>query len=107
MSVVRAVLFDLDGTLADTAPDLGGALNLLLAEIGAPAVPLAVSRPLTSSGARGMLKAGLGLVPEPVGLDDFGMGPESLAEALRRSARAVIVTPRAQNPTHELVAPER
>ncbi len=36
MTAVRAVLFDLDGTLADTAPDLGGALNLLLREIGAP-----------------------------------------------------------------------
>jgi phosphoglycolate phosphatase len=64
MKAIRAVLFDLDGTLADTAPDLGGALNLLLAEIGAPPVPLDVSRPLTSSGARGMLKAGLGLGPE-------------------------------------------
>jgi phosphoglycolate phosphatase len=64
MSAVRAVLFDLDGTLADTAPDLGGALNLLLAEIGAPPVPLEVARPHTSSGARGMLKAGLGLTPE-------------------------------------------
>jgi phosphoglycolate phosphatase len=64
MTSVRAVLFDLDGTLADTAPDLGGALNLLLAELGASPVPLEVSRPLTSSGARGMLKAGLGLGPE-------------------------------------------
>jgi phosphoglycolate phosphatase len=64
MRAVHAVLFDLDGTLADTAPDLGGALNLLLAEIGAPAVPLEVARPLTSSGARGMLKAGLGITPE-------------------------------------------
>lgn len=64
MTTVRAVLFDLDGTLADTAPDLGGALNRLLAEIGAPQVPLEVARPLTSSGARGMLKAGLGLTPD-------------------------------------------
>jgi len=64
MTAVRAVLFDLDGTLADTAPDLGGALNLLLREIGAPEVPLEVARPLTSSGARGMLKAGLGLTPD-------------------------------------------
>jgi phosphoglycolate phosphatase len=64
MSRIRAVLFDLDGTLADTAPDLGGALNRLLAEIGAPQVPLEVARPLTSSGARGMLKAGLGITPE-------------------------------------------
>jgi len=45
------------------------------------------------------LVSGLGLVPEPVAVDDFGMRPESLEEALRRSVRAVIVTPRAQNPT--------
>lgn len=64
MSTLRAVLFDLDGTLADTAPDLGGALNRLLAELGRPTLPLELSRPLTSSGARGMLKAGLGLTPE-------------------------------------------
>jgi phosphoglycolate phosphatase len=64
MNGVRAVLFDLDGTLADTAPDLGGALNRLLDEIGAPTVALEVARPLTSSGARGMLKAGLGITPD-------------------------------------------
>jgi 2-phosphoglycolate phosphatase len=62
--VIRAVLFDLDGTLADTAPDLAGALNRLLAELGHPTVSLEATRPLTSSGARGMLKAGLGITPE-------------------------------------------
>mgnify|MGYP006286201971 CR=1 FL=1 len=61
---MRAVLFDLDGTLADTAPDLGAALNRLLAELGKPTLPLAISRPHTSSGARGMLLAGLGISPE-------------------------------------------
>lgn len=64
MTSVRAVLFDLDGTLADTAPDLGAALNRLLAEMGKPPLPLAISRPHTSSGARGMLLAGLGISPE-------------------------------------------
>ena len=62
--MIRAVLFDLDGTLADTAPDLARALNVLLGERGLPAVPLALTRPLTSSGARGMIKAGFGLTPE-------------------------------------------
>ncbi|MFO1364608.1 MAG: HAD-IA family hydrolase [Burkholderiales bacterium] len=58
---IRAVLFDLDGTLADTAPDLAGALNALLAERRRPPVPVAAARPATSSGARGMLRIGFGI----------------------------------------------
>ncbi len=58
---IQAVLFDLDGTLADSAPDLALALNLLLAEHGRDAVPLTITRPHTSSGARGLIKAGFGL----------------------------------------------
>lgn len=61
MSTIKAVLFDLDGTLADSAPDLALALDLLLAEHGRPAVPLAITRPHTSSGARGLIKAGFGI----------------------------------------------
>jgi len=45
------------------------------------------------------LTAALGLVCEPVAIDDFGMIPEDLERALARSVRAVILTPRAQNPT--------
>jgi N-acetyl-D-muramate 6-phosphate phosphatase len=61
---VRAVLFDLDGTLADTAPDLAGALNALLRERGKEPIGFEQARPLTSMGARGMIKAGLGIGPE-------------------------------------------
>ncbi len=60
---VKAVLFDLDGTLVDTAPDLGGALNLLLRRYDKPELPLSRSRPLVSMGARGMLEIGFGLTP--------------------------------------------
>lgn len=59
----KAVLFDLDGTLADTAPDLGGALNRLRQEHDLPLLPLAELRPHTSAGTRGMLRAGFGLTP--------------------------------------------
>lgn len=59
----EAVLFDLDGTLADTAPDLGGALNQLLLEQGLGPLPMDQLRPHVSSGARGMIGAGLGITP--------------------------------------------
>lgn len=59
----EAVLFDLDGTLADTAPDLGGALNALLREQGREPLPLVQLRPHVSSGARGLIGAALGITP--------------------------------------------
>lgn len=59
----RAVLFDLDGTLVDSAPDLAAAANALRAAHGRPPLPYANYRPLASSGARGMLAAAFGLAP--------------------------------------------
>jgi 2-phosphoglycolate phosphatase len=58
---VRAVLFDLDGTLADTAGDLAGALNRVRADRSLPLIPLDVLRPHASHGARGMLGAAFGI----------------------------------------------
>jgi N-acetyl-D-muramate 6-phosphate phosphatase len=57
----EAVLFDLDGTLADTAPDLSGATNRLLREQGLQPQDLATLRPYTSSGVRGLLHAAFGI----------------------------------------------
>ena len=57
----EAVLFDLDGTLADTAPDLCGTVNILLAEEGRPQQPFASLRPHTSQGVRGLLGKGFGI----------------------------------------------
>ncbi len=69
MAKVQAVLFDLDGTFADTAPDLGRALNRLRADQGLKPLPIAIMRAHASSGARGLLKAGFGLTPESEGYD--------------------------------------
>ena len=60
----RAVLFDFDGTLADTAADLSRALNQLRKARGEAELPLAALRPYASSGARGLIGAGLGILPE-------------------------------------------
>lgn len=63
MSAFSAVLFDLDGTLADTAPDLGYALNRQRLARGMPELPIEAVRAHASSGARGLLKAGFNLNP--------------------------------------------
>jgi phosphoglycolate phosphatase len=62
------VLFDLDGTLLDTAPDMGQALNRLLHEHGRNLLPLATMRPVVSHGTRGLLELGFGITP---GHDEF------------------------------------
>lgn len=63
LAMVQAVLFDLDGTFADTAPDLGGALNRQRVARGLAPLPLADIRPHASAGARGLLHVGFGLSP--------------------------------------------
>ena len=60
----EAILFDLDGTLADTAPDLAAALNKLRASRGLQPAPYESLRPYASAGARGLIGAGLGLGPD-------------------------------------------
>lgn len=61
---IRAVLFDLDGTLVDTAPDLGYALNLQRGRHGLPPLADTVIRPQASHGARGLLGVGFDLHPD-------------------------------------------
>ncbi len=61
---MRAVLFDLDGTFADTAPDLARAINTMRAERKLPPLPVEATRPVTSTGARGLLRAGFGMMPD-------------------------------------------
>lgn len=61
---VRAVLFDLDGTLIDSAPDLGAAADKMRTDRAMPSLPLSHYRPLAGAGARGMLKLAFGMDPE-------------------------------------------
>lgn len=64
MLPVSAVLFDLDGTLADSAGDLAGAVNRIRRERGLEPVPVEALRPHASAGARGLLGAGMGVTPD-------------------------------------------
>ena len=61
---IKAVLFDLDGTLVDTAPDLGHALKLQRTRHGLAPLADEIIRPQASHGARGLLGLGFGLHPE-------------------------------------------
>ncbi|MEO8407251.1 MAG: HAD-IIIA family hydrolase [Oxalobacteraceae bacterium] len=67
--IPRAILFDLDGTLADTAPDLAAAVNLLRTARGLIPTPYEALRPVASSGARGLIGAAFGLKPEDEGYE--------------------------------------
>lgn len=62
--MIQAVLFDLDGTLADTAPDLGHTLNLQRERHGLPPLAQKTIRPYASHGTRGLFEIGFGLKPE-------------------------------------------
>jgi phosphoglycolate phosphatase len=59
MTSSRTVVFDLDGTLVDTAPDLINALNIVLAREGLPPMPLASARNMIGGGARKLIERGL------------------------------------------------
>jgi phosphoglycolate phosphatase len=63
MTVRPVVLFDLDGTLVDSAPDLAGAANDLRAAHGLPPLPLSGLRPMVGAGARGMVGIAFGVQP--------------------------------------------
>ena len=63
LPVPRAVLFDLDGTLADTAPDLANAVNKMRQDRGLPLTPYELLRPMASAGARGLIGVAFGIQP--------------------------------------------
>lgn len=61
---VSAVLFDLDGTLIDSAPDLGAAADKMRTDRGLASIPVAEYRFMAGAGARGMLSVAFGMTPE-------------------------------------------
>lgn len=69
MPKIQAILFDLDGTVADTAPDLAYAANSLRLADGVPPLPVEILRPLASQGARGLLREAVGLTPDDPGFE--------------------------------------
>jgi len=79
---LRAILFDLDGTLADTAPDLGYVLNLQRLARGLEELPLERLRPVVSQGARGLLRVGFGLTP---GCDNYEAMREEFLDLYARN----------------------
>jgi len=117
------VLFDFDGTLADTAADLGRAVNRMRQKRGLAELPIEKVRPMASSGARGLLQAGFGMLPDhpdfnPMReefLDNYeaavcvdtrlfpGM-PELLAALEAKAIAWGIVTNKSSRFTHKLVA---
>ena len=59
--MIKSILFDLDGTLADTAPDLSNAINTVRLSYKLPELPIDIIRPTVSQGASAMIKVGFGI----------------------------------------------
>ena len=119
----RALLFDLDGTLIDSAPDLAGAANDMRARRGLPLRPYEALRPMVGAGARGMVGAAFGVTPADADFeqlrDEFlGIYSERLLQLTRvfdavepllqalesRGLAWGIVTNKAERFTHPVVA---
>jgi phosphoglycolate phosphatase len=119
------VAFDLDGTLADTAPDLAAALNHALGALGRPTVPPESVRYLVGHGARALLRRGLagsGEAPEelvetgfPIFIDYYAAhicdgtrpypGVEAALDAIAAAgARVALCTNKPEGLTHALLA---
>lgn len=94
----KAVLFDLDGTLADTAPDLAAAVNLMRSRRGLEPAPYLSLRPFASAGARGLIGAGFQVTPEDAEFEDMRL------EFLANYESAIAVHSKLFKGVHELLS---
>ena len=94
---IQAVLFDLDGTLIDSAPDLGAAADQMRTTRGLPSLPLERYRPMAGAGARGMLGIAFGMEPDH---PDYG---EMREEFFRTYEACMTQRTRAFDGVHELI----
>ena len=78
---IQAVLFDLDGTLIDSAPDLGAAADKMRTDRGMTSLPAALYRPMAGAGARGMLGVAFGVAPQTA---DFAVLQEEFLQNYER-----------------------
>jgi N-acetyl-D-muramate 6-phosphate phosphatase len=82
---IEAVLFDLDGTLIDSAPDLGAAADRMRVKRGMPSLPLDMYRPMAGAGARGMLRVGFDMTSDHA---DFEVMREEFFQEYERDLTA-------------------
>jgi len=94
---IKAVLFDLDGTLIDSAPDLAAAADRLRLDRGLPALGFPLYRPHTGTGARGMLKIAFQMEPEHPEFNDLR------EEFFKNYEQNLVVNTRPFEGVHELI----
>jgi phosphoglycolate phosphatase len=108
MTRVRHLIFDLDGTLVDSAPDLATALNGLLAELGRPPLAETTVRSMVGDGAgalvqRGLAASGLAVADQPSALKRFlALYRDCLIDQTRAYPEVEAVLERLQGEGHKL-----